>query len=266
MRRGYVRAVRLLEILAKIEPVLAAQGRLLVLPEDRCIVYVGDTHGDADAAAQVLERFARPNTVIVFLGDTVDRGPDSEGTLALILEAKRDAPEAVHLLMGNHEAWAVSPFAPADFWMSLPQEEARTVGGRLLALPFAAWHPRGILALHGALPDVCSVEEIAQIRPGSTNWRRIAWGDWEPAGAEIPVDEIASRPAFGAETFATISARLGVKVLVRSHQPTAPTYLYGGRCLTLFTSCAYGSGERRVAILKPEVQPETGRDLALVSI
>ena len=81
--------MRLLELLAALEPVLAAQGRLVALPQDRRIVYVGDTHGDADAAVHVLERFARSDTVIVFLGDTVDRGPDSERTLALILDAKR---------------------------------------------------------------------------------------------------------------------------------------------------------------------------------
>ncbi|GAG60956.1 unnamed protein product, partial [marine sediment metagenome] len=38
-------------------------------------------------------------------GDYVDRGPDSAGNLESILQTKLAHPEAVFLLMGNHEGW-----------------------------------------------------------------------------------------------------------------------------------------------------------------
>jgi hypothetical protein len=61
-------------------------------------------------------------------------------------------------------------------------------------------------------------------------------------------------------------AQLGARVLVRSHQPFAPTYLFDDRCLTLFTSSAYGDGRRRVAVLHPERDVRTARDLDLIEI
>jgi len=45
-------------------------------------------------------------------------------------------------------------------------------------------------------------------------------------------------------------ARLGKNVLIRSHQPDAPPTMYGKRCLTIFTSSAYGYhvSERTIAL------------------
>ena len=46
-------------------------------------------------------------------------------------------------------------------------------------------------------------------------------------------------------------SHLGKNVLIRSHQPDAPPTMYGRRCLTLFTSSAYGHyvSERTVAVV-----------------
>jgi hypothetical protein len=46
-------------------------------------------------------------------------------------------------------------------------------------------------------------------------------------------------------------SRLGKCVLIRSHQPDAPPTMYGKRCLTIFTSSAYGNyvSERTIALV-----------------
>jgi hypothetical protein len=46
-------------------------------------------------------------------------------------------------------------------------------------------------------------------------------------------------------------SRLGKNVLIRSHQPEAPPIMYGSRCLTIFTSSAYGNcvSERTIALV-----------------
>lgn len=79
------------------------------LPPDVEIIAIGDIHGHSDlldalldAAAKQPRRAARRE--VVFLGDLIDRGPDSLGTIRLARAAKDrlQANEAI-FLMGNHE-------------------------------------------------------------------------------------------------------------------------------------------------------------------
>ena len=256
------------ELLALLKNVLPLDGpqikRLVRLPDDRPIIYVGDTHGDRDAVASVFSRFSVPSHVIVFLGDTVDRGPDSIGTLKLVLERKREAPSSIHLLMGNHEAWGVSQFSPADFWQNLTVDQADRCARHLMTLPLAAWHPSGTLATHGGLPNLRSLDAMDDIELGSEAWRAITWGDW--VSDRRFAGRFEGRPSFGPTTFEERSFQLGVKVLIRSHQPMAPLYLFDDRCLTLFTSIAYGGTTRRVARLLPDQQIKTARDLNLIEV
>jgi serine/threonine protein phosphatase 1 len=71
---------------------------------------VGDIHGRSDLLTALIGEAAREprlrvRRTIVFLGDLVDRGPDSVGAIDLAMAAKArvGADEAV-ALMGNHEA------------------------------------------------------------------------------------------------------------------------------------------------------------------
>ena len=167
--------------------------------------------------------------------------------------------------MGNHEAWTVAAFSPADFWEGLDPDRIDRLGSALNRLPYAVWHPAGVIATHGALPDVRSLDEFESIALGSEPWRAITWGDWAASrGGGLPA--FGGRPAFDRDAFDRRTARLGARVLVRSHQPFAPTYLFDDRCLTLFTSSAYGDGRRRVAVLHPERIVRTARDLDLIEI
>jgi len=248
-----------------LQAIMRREGRLISLSADRPTVFVGDTHGDADATHEVLRRWSPRVHVLVFLGDYVDRGADSQGNLQTLLHAKREHPEHVVLLMGNHEGWAVTPFSPADFWQRMRPDESQAWGAFLSDLPLAAHHPAGVLAVHGALPDVSDVSEIAGLELGSADWRKITWGDWADVPGAVVDPGIHGRPTFGRDYFREVTARLKLKVVVRSHQPHAPTYLFDDRCLTLFTSNAYGT-TRHVALLHPERPPRTARDLTLIEL
>ncbi|MGC9529232.1 MAG: metallophosphoesterase family protein [Candidatus Bipolaricaulaceae bacterium] len=245
---------------------LGGQGRLVHLPADKDVVFVGDTHGDRQATERVLARFLSPQRVVVFLGDYVDRGPDSAGNLQLLLETKLDRPDQLHLLMGNHEGWSVCPFSPADFWQGLGRREGRAIGELLSLLPLVAYHPGGVLGLHGALPDVRSVDEIDSIPLGSADWRKITWGDWADVPEYVVDPGALGRPTFGRAYFDDVMARLSLRALVRSHQPFAPAYLFSGRCLTIFTSVAYGGTDRRVALLPAASRVSSAADLTVIDL
>ncbi|NEU10869.1 serine/threonine protein phosphatase [Methylobacterium sp. BTF04] len=78
---------------------------------------VGDIHGCADALVRLLaeiERHAQGRSrTLIFLGDYVDRGPDSVAVLRILRERQAAEPEAVICLMGNHEAMMLEAYRDA---------------------------------------------------------------------------------------------------------------------------------------------------------
>jgi len=69
---------------------------------------IGDIHGLATALEQVLEQIrsrVAPDDTVVFVGDYIDRGPDSKGCIERILEFRQQVPARVVTLLGNHEQW-----------------------------------------------------------------------------------------------------------------------------------------------------------------
>ena len=71
-------------------------------------IAIGDIHGHAgalrDLLAQVEPELTRGDD-LVFLGDYVDRGPDSKACIDEILDLRERTTAAVTCLMGNHEEW-----------------------------------------------------------------------------------------------------------------------------------------------------------------
>ncbi len=78
-------------------------------PEGRRVYAVGDVHGRADLLRELHGRIVADaeggpaQRAIVYLGDYVDRGPDSRGVLDLLLDEAPPGFEQIALL-GNHEA------------------------------------------------------------------------------------------------------------------------------------------------------------------
>jgi serine/threonine protein phosphatase 1 len=83
---------------------------------------IGDIHGRSDLLAALIDEAAREpklrdKRVLVFLGDLVDRGPDSLGAIDLAMAAKArvGADEAI-ALMGNHETMMRLALDPESRW------------------------------------------------------------------------------------------------------------------------------------------------------
>jgi serine/threonine protein phosphatase 1 len=68
------------------------------------IFAVGDIHGYYGKLADLLDRlpYDPAEDVLVFMGDYIDRGPQSREVVARLLELRRECGNAV-FLMGNHE-------------------------------------------------------------------------------------------------------------------------------------------------------------------
>jgi len=80
--------------------------------EGELVYAIGDIHGRYDLlkallakiAADVAKRAAGRRPILIFLGDYVDRGPDSAKVVEALLWLQRRGDLDVRLLKGNHEA------------------------------------------------------------------------------------------------------------------------------------------------------------------
>ena len=134
---------------------------------------IGDVHGCASLLDRLLEAIAehrgRREARLVFLGDYVDRGPDSAGVVAR-LRALQDAdPGRVVCLMGNHEDMLVRARSDREsFWHWIEN------GGRATLASFGVDHvdalPDADVAWMAGLPTLHRDEQRyfvhAGLRPG----------------------------------------------------------------------------------------------------
>jgi protein phosphatase len=239
--------------------------KLIKIQKAKKVIFVGDTHGDFEASQKVIKDYLKEGNKIVFLGDYVDRGPFSKENLDFLLEQKEKHPDQIFLLQGNHEGHRILKFSPAEFWESLSNEEYQKYSQIVEKFPLAVV-VKNIIALHGALPEIEKLEDFEKIKIGGENWFRICWGDFvnEPGG-DLGLDIFTGRPQFGRDYFLKLMERFNKKVLIRSHQPDAPLFMFDDKCLTIFTSSAY-TQERTIAIYDFKKEIKTAKDLEIVQI
>ncbi|MEP4972223.1 metallophosphoesterase family protein [Parasphingorhabdus sp.] len=79
------------------------------IPDGRRVYAIGDIHGRNDLLQQLIEKIIDDDakrgdfsSEIIFLGDLVDRGPDSSGVIETAIQLKKELGD-VRFLMGNHE-------------------------------------------------------------------------------------------------------------------------------------------------------------------
>ncbi|PHR21220.1 MAG: serine/threonine protein phosphatase [Sphingopyxis sp.] len=79
------------------------------IPEGRRVYAIGDVHGRNDLLQALLDNIFKDDhdrgqakSEIIFLGDLIDRGPDSAGVLDTAMRLKAERGN-VRFLMGNHE-------------------------------------------------------------------------------------------------------------------------------------------------------------------
>lgn len=92
-------------------------------PEGASLFAIGDIHGRADLLEALLRRLDdeganAPGARIIFLGDYIDRGPDSRAVIARLIALRNERPATI-FLKGNHEdralAFVAAPEAHADW-------------------------------------------------------------------------------------------------------------------------------------------------------
>ncbi|MEM2341842.1 MAG: metallophosphoesterase [Candidatus Bathyarchaeia archaeon] len=234
---------------------LALIGKLIYIPSQGEAIIVGDIHGDLSSLKHILSetRFIdrvqhEHNLYLIFLGDYGDRGVYSPEVYYIILMLKKMFPENIILIQGNHEGPEDLLARPHD----LPYHLRRKFGleglrvyeelSRLFRRFYTAVIIKDMFVmLHGGVPsEMRSVDDLAfayKKHPAESHLEEILWSD--------PIDELDGKyPSprgagylFGESITKNFLNTLGVKLLIRGHEPVDGGYKFNhnGKVLTLFS-------------------------------
>jgi protein phosphatase len=259
---------------------LDIEGGLVYLPSRGKAIVVGDLHGDLQSLIFILEDsgFIRSSPqdreYIVFLGDYGDRGDESVEVYYLILSLKSIFKEKVILLRGNHEGpqdLGVRPHDLPYFLRARYAGEWRKIYESLRELFDSLLHSviakEKYLMLHGGLPEgITSVSDIAyahQYHPDKRYLEQILWSDPGRTPQTCPSPRGAGR-IFGEKITREILDRLGIRTLIRSHEPCEGTSLnHKGKVLTLFSRKGAPYFNSRAAYLEIDLsdRAKSGQEL-----
>jgi len=187
---------------------------------------------------------------IVFLGDYGDRGSESVEVYYLLLKLKvsewKEKEKKIIMLRGNHEGPPDLPVMPHDLPLLFSAKygaEGKTVYAEIKEfweyLPYAVLVEGRYLMLHGGLPvNVASIKDIAfahESHPSSSNFEEILWSDPVEGKGNFYSMRGAGR-MFGEDITERVLRAVGVKTLIRSHEPCEGVKVnQGGKVLTLFS-------------------------------
>ena len=236
-------------------------GDSLVIPAPARVVAIGDIHGDFAALSRTLrtagliddsDEWVGKDSVLVQLGDVLDRGPDEARCWSMLRRLMVEAPTQggrVVCLLGNHEIMNVcghaGPFIHASAHEAFGPDrlEAFRPGGALAA-ELADCYVAAIVGdscyVHAHLPADVTVEQLESINAATRRWllgeacpddgRKSATmpfilshmyrGEDSPVwGRSLSSPSDAEVPAVQCDSLRRTLKRLQVKRLVVGHTP-----------------------------------------------
>lgn len=260
------------EVLGKAIRILEGSDRFVVLPERGELIVVGDIHGDLVTLKRILEKeevegWLGGDHYVLFLGDYVDRGPDSLGVLQTVSELLVNHPEHVFLLRGNHEGPRDVPARPRSYISEVVRfgEDASAVMEAVQhfmdCLLTAAVVPGYAFLVHGHIPlSTTSLSRIAVAHlnhPDNPTLIEMLWSD----PTFMPLDSLNSRGhGYNVGTASTekFLKENHLKWVIRGHMSYPEGYGICGKTLTLHSLTLPIYGNPKAAYLKLPL--DTNRD------
>ncbi|CDW55855.1 serine:threonine protein phosphatase PP1 [Trichuris trichiura] len=211
----------------------------------------GDIHGQYSDLVRLFNMTGYPpKQRYLFLGDYVDRGPQSIECICLLFLYKIRYPQSVFLLRGNHEFDNINQVY--GFNMDIMRRYGDMKVWKLFNqtfswLPLAALVNQRILCMHGGLsPALNNLDQIRTIkRPMKMSYDSLTcdllWAD--------PSNEVTGWKAnirgasymFGPDVVISTCQKLDLDLIVRAHQvvPRGYEFFANNKLVTIFSAPNY---------------------------
>ena len=235
---------------------LRMAGNLQYIPKGGNAIIIGDLHGDESSLVRILKETDFVEKVkkgekltLVFLGDYIDRGPNSLETLNIILELKRSFRDNVVMLRGDHELQPSSPNAPVgrEFLEECIKryDDYGSVHGRYLEvfgmLPLAARSENKILFVHGGVGERTS--EAGMVHGGEEAERDLVWNEFADIEGTRYNDRRGTGKLVGPDVLKEVCDSVGCNIVINGHEPVEAGRVerFGGRLATINSNYIVGS-------------------------
>ncbi|KAL3090437.1 hypothetical protein niasHT_028394 [Heterodera trifolii] len=218
-------------------------------------VIVGDIHGQFTDLQRIFNTHGSPpEQQYVFLGDYVDRGPQSLETIILLFCYKVKYPSNFMLLRGNHECANINRVY--GFYEEIDRRYPRPGARRLFDLfnQVFAWMPyvglvgEKILCMHGGISDqIRSLDQLSHLNrpqidpPLRTLEIDLLWADPARGVRGVIPNTRGAGIAFGEDVVERVCNMLCLDYIIRAHQVVMDgvEYFAGRRLITLFSAPRY---------------------------
>lgn len=236
------------------------------------IIVVGDIHGDYSVINPIVRMAEVEENFLVFLGDYADRGRHGVEVVETVATLLRKYPERVLALKGNHEDYTedgVPRFYPCDLirearkkrggWINYFHSEFKPF---IEQLYLAAVIPNEVLLVHGGVSSKITSLEVIR-RPTKVVEVDILWSDPFEGYGEFP-NRRGIGVEFGVDVTEQVCRSLGVKKIIRSHEPMKALNGYysehNGRIITISSTSVY-HGRPFVLTIDPKNPSEVSQTL-----
>jgi len=133
---------------------------------------IGDIHGRLGMLENLMDKipWQPEKDALVFLGDYIDRGPDSRGVVDYILSLTRNYPR-ISCVLGNHEGMLLNYLAGVDKKLYLangggPTLKAYKRGKGLLSTLFLREIPSDHMVFYNSLKPYVEIEDYYLVHAG----------------------------------------------------------------------------------------------------
>jgi len=248
---------QLREFLEDLKAIFRKEPNILKISRNPC-TFIGDTHGDLEASKRIVERFlSDEKTVLIFLGDYVDRGSYQLENVLFLFSLKKDYPDRVILLRGNHEEEQMNKdYGFHDLlsmkYLGKSDEIFQQFQQTFAQLPLCALTWNQILGLHGGIPisleqKIISLKEIELLQRGATHFEQfdpvtaqLLWND----PSEIPGAIPSPRGIgffFGPDKFEEFISFNKIDLVIRSHEVFQMGYktFFENKLISIFSAQNY---------------------------
>ena len=233
--------------LAHVTPLFKKDDAVVFMNEKRTLVAT-DIHGNADALDFILE-FADKKKADswAFLGDYVDKGPDSVGVLNRLFELKRKNPKKVVLLRGNHETKDVNSFYEFQNTVSEEPEIYAATNTAFENMPVAVVLNNSIFCVHGGISGKKSEDVDKITKKESFGY---LWNDPGDEKGLTPSPRGGSARRFGPDVAKDFLKNNKLQLILRGHSTleNGLKFWFDHTLISLYSSLPYSNPDLKAAV------------------